>query len=109
MQKGRKYTRSTLTVGAVTKEDKTRVKLANCRGVFKFKRRVNMSDMIKIPKKEYVALRMAQIMISRLDAGGVDNWEWYGESLNPDGYPDLDAMQVEIEKEIENLDELSLN
>lgn len=38
-------------------------------------------DTITIPIKEYNELKNAALMLSYLEAGGVDNWEWYGESL----------------------------
>ena len=32
-------------------------------------------------RKEYKGLVRDQRMLSALEAGGVDNWEWYSESL----------------------------
>jgi hypothetical protein len=52
-----------------------------------------MADgQITIPLSEYRTLLKAQVKIKLLRAGGVDNWEWYGEALNPEGedsYSDL--------------------
>jgi len=42
--------------------------------------------MIKITKEEYLRMSIAEEQLSRLEAGGVDNWNWYGESLNDDQY-----------------------
>lgn len=39
---------------------------------------------MNISKQEYLALQDAQEKLSMLEAGGVDNWEFYGEAL--DGY-----------------------
>ena len=36
---------------------------------------------IEISKKELDELRDAQARLSALEAGGVDNWEWYDEAL----------------------------
>ena len=37
--------------------------------------------MIKITPQEHDALLKSQRKLQALEAGGVDNWEWYGESL----------------------------
>ena len=57
-------------------------------------------EFIKISKEEYLRLRMAELQLDRLEVGGVDNWEWYGESLNPDGEDDLDTVEKELKAEI---------
>lgn len=36
---------------------------------------------IKISKREYDKLQRASRKLEALEAGGVDNWEWYSESL----------------------------
>ncbi len=61
-----------------------------------------MDGNITITKKEYLNLKLAEEKLSRLEQGGVDNWEWYGESLNPDGEPDLDKFEEELIKELES-------
>jgi len=43
---------------------------------------------------------MAKETLNILDRGGVDDWEWYGESLNPDGGEDFDALEERIHKEV---------
>ena len=49
-----------------------------------------MSDVtISAKRLEYLEHRDA--VLSALEAGGVDNWEWYSESLNDAGIPDEDA------------------
>ena len=41
-----------------------------------------MSDkQYTISKERYDELLAAEIKLNLLEAGGVDNWEWYGESL----------------------------
>ena len=43
-----------------------------------------MEGMITITKKEYLNLRIDSERLARLENGGVDNWDWYGDSLNPE-------------------------
>jgi hypothetical protein len=38
-------------------------------------------EMITITKKQYDELVLNQKKLRALEAGGVDNWEWYGDSL----------------------------
>ena len=38
-------------------------------------------EMVTIPLKEYEYLKARDEELSLLEAGGVDNWEWYGEAL----------------------------
>ena len=56
-----------------------------------------MEDTVTITKEQYLQTRIDCEILNRLEAGGVDNWEWYGDSLNPDGQPDLDVFE-EIER-----------
>ncbi len=41
--------------------------------------------MINIPIKEYISLLIDSEKLSRLEEGGVDNWEWYSDSLKLGG------------------------
>jgi hypothetical protein len=46
--------------------------------------------------KKWKAILQLQIdseTLTRLEAGGVDNWDWYDESLNPDNEPDMDKFE----------------
>lgn len=36
---------------------------------------------MEISKQRYIDLRCAEAKLACLEAGGVDDWEWYGESL----------------------------
>ena len=38
-------------------------------------------EMVTITKKEYEQLTYDSRKLEALEAGGVDNWEWYDESL----------------------------
>jgi len=66
-----------------------------------------MSQEVTISKKEYLRLRIAQMTLQRLEAGGVDNWEWYGDSLNPDGEESLEDLEDKLKKDIEKNEQQS--
>lgn len=38
-------------------------------------------DYIAVPAGEMIELIAAQMRLNALEAGGVDNWSWYGDSL----------------------------
>ena len=40
-----------------------------------------MSDTVTLSRAEYDELVKNDRILNALYAGGVDNWEWYGESL----------------------------
>lgn len=42
-----------------------------------------LENVIKRLKVEYDKLDKRSYMLKCLEAGGVDNWEWYGDSLQP--------------------------
>ena len=48
-------------------------------------------DAIIIPKNEFASLLRDSDKLSRLECGGVDNWDWYDESLNND--PSYEKIQ----------------
>jgi len=45
-------------------------------------------EMVTITKEEYDSLLDDQLWRICLEAGGVDNWDWYSESLQDGGYFD---------------------
>ena len=45
-----------------------------------------------IPKNVLVSLLRDSDKLHRLECGGVDNWEWYGESLNDPSYEKIQDM-----------------
>lgn len=53
---------------------------------------------VTIPKDEYLSLKVADERLRRLENGGVDNWTYYGDSLNPEGEPSISEFE-ETEKE----------
>ena len=44
------------------------------------------TPMVEIPETEYADLQRAADKLAALEAGGVDNWDWYGQSLEDAGY-----------------------
>lgn len=56
---------------------------------------------VVIDKKELVTLLIAQETLRRLNNCGVDTWEWYGESLNPEDEPDFDDICEQIGKDVD--------
>ena len=42
-------------------------------------------ESVTISKAEYEALKRDSMILAALEAGGVDNWEWYSESLRDAG------------------------
>ena len=44
------------------------------------------SERAELTIEEYAYLLSCKAQIEALRAGGVDNWEWYGESLKDAGY-----------------------
>ncbi len=59
-----------------------------------------MEGMITITKAAYASLRKADAKLNLLEAGGVDNWDWYGDSLNPDGEQSYSDICKEIDDEV---------
>lgn len=57
-----------------------------------------MTETITITKKEYVELLKADKELTLLHIGGVDNWEFYGDSLNPDDGKSYEDHCEEIDK-----------
>lgn len=49
-------------------------------------------EAIIIPKNEFADLLRDSDKLNRLECGGVDNWDWYGESLNDPSYEKIQDM-----------------
>ena len=43
---------------------------------------MSQEETITISRKEYDALKKDARILEALYAGGVDNWEWYGDALS---------------------------
>lgn len=59
-----------------------------------------MIETIEIPCLEYFNLRKDSEMLSRLEQGGVDNWEWYGDSAFGEDKQDWDEFEEDLKDEI---------
>jgi hypothetical protein len=62
-----------------------------------------MEGNVTISKKEYLRLLIESARLNLLECGGVDNWEWYGESLNPDGALSIEEIEEALAREIEQI------
>ena len=49
-------------------------------------------EAIIIPKNKFANLLRDSDKLRRLEYGGVDNWDWYGESLNDSSYEKIQDM-----------------
>ena len=49
-------------------------------------------EAIIIPKNKFADLLRDSDKLSRLECSGVDNWDWYGESLNDSSYEEIQDM-----------------
>lgn len=51
--------------------------------------------MVEVEESRLAELLRKEWKLWALEAGGVDNWDWYGDSLNPDDgitYDDIQDM-----------------
>ena len=62
-----------------------------------------MKGNVIITKEDYLVYRIESEILERLNEGGVDDWEWYGESLNPEDRPDMDEFKKEMRATIEKM------
>lgn len=63
-------------------------------------------DYILVSKSRLISLLQTEEEMSRLQNGGVDNWEWYSESLSGefDDMPSLTEAEDEIYNRISNME-----
>lgn len=60
-----------------------------------------MIDTIEITKLEYYSLLETAERLSRLEAGGVDNWHYYGDAIyGEDNEESMDAWEERTKKEV---------
>lgn len=59
-----------------------------------------MSDKVSVSMKRLAELLMAEEKLSRLEAGGVDAWDWYGDSLNPAGDESLSDYKARVREAV---------
>lgn len=61
-----------------------------------------MIETIEITRLEYFNLRRAEEQLKRLENGGVDNWDWYSESIYGSDLneEDWDKFEENLKREI---------
>lgn len=57
-------------------------------------------DTITISKKEYLNLKISDEILARLHAGGVDNWDYYGEAISDGGENSIKEFEEDLKKEL---------
>lgn len=55
---------------------------------------------VLIDEVEYLHLKVAEQTLLMLQAGGVDNWNWYYESLFPKGQETIEEYGRKLAKEL---------
>jgi hypothetical protein len=55
-------------------------------------------DKITVSRKEYLDLRLSAARLQCLEAGGVDNWDGFSDSIE-----DLESLEDEIKKEVADI------
>jgi len=62
-----------------------------------------MEGKVTITKEHYLKLQIESETLNRLECGGVDNWTWFCESMNPEDRPDMDTFEEEEKIRISKL------
>ena len=64
----------------------------------------NLMNLIKQQSEEirynFFRIMLDSMKLELLERGGVDNWEWFGESLNPDNEAPFEEKEEELKKEL---------
>ena len=60
---------------------------------------IEPQDTLIVLRSKYIELLKDSEKLRRLENGGVDNWDWYEDSLNRDGEDSLEEAFEAIEKE----------
>ena len=60
-----------------------------------------MSDTVTISKEDYYQMVLNTEILSRLEAGGVDNWTFFDESVHGDQYEDIDVFKKDLKKQLD--------
>lgn len=63
-----------------------------------------MEDKILVSREILERLISDSLVLSALEQGGVEDWDWYYQSID-DVYENEDALKEAVEQEIENLRE----
>lgn len=52
--------------------------------------------LLELTEERYKYLLVCEEQLKRLEAGGVDNWDWYHESLNPKDSPSMEEFEESL-------------
>ena len=63
----------------------------------------DLKGKVLISKNEYLKLLNMRDRLYLLDAGGVDNWEWYGASLYPDNEDGIEELERKNKLRVETM------
>lgn len=55
---------------------------------------------MEISKEDYFRMKSAEVKLTLLEHAGVDNWDWYGDALNPDDEESFSDWQDRFRKEV---------
>ncbi len=55
-------------------------------------------NTVSMSLEEYVQLLDSDVMLNYLHNGGVDNWDWYGDSLEDYECPKVDEVRDNLKK-----------
>jgi len=59
-----------------------------------------MEEMITITKEQYFNFRVSEAKLNYLEDSGVDNWDWFGDALNPEDEESFSDYKKRLRKEI---------
>jgi hypothetical protein len=61
-----------------------------------------MEKYVKVPLRKYTQLQTDSNTLNALEQGGVDNWDWYGESISQweEEYGPIEYEEKDITLEI---------
>lgn len=60
-----------------------------------------MNGEVTISKDECLRLLLDSACLGLLEAGGVDNWDWYGDSLSPDDGDGIEEATTRLTAKVE--------
>lgn len=62
-----------------------------------------MEGKVTITKEQYYYLKCAEAKLDLLEAGGVEEWDWYEEALYPDCEPNIEDREEELIFKVERM------
>lgn len=65
--------------------------------------------MYVLSKAELLSLLEDQAKLEALECGGVDNWEWYGESIEESEYYDEKECEIVVDELLNNYQTIDID